>query len=279
MSKKNHGKKSASNVKIGDNSTNEIAGPDCENVTGKKKSPYVYQRDKITLDLNIRQRDDLTENQKKLMDIILDKKTKMVFVEGPAGTSKTFIAVLCGLMLLQKHSVSDLIYIRSVVESASKSLGFLPGDQDEKMGVFLAPLFEKLDEMLPKCEIDKLVKDNRIEGTPVNYLRGASFNAKYILVDEAQNLDYKELTTVVTRLGAYSKMIIVGDRFQSDINGKSGFMKFFDMFNDEQSREEGIHSFCFTRADVVRSGVLKYILERLENAQIQNNKEPMFPPK
>lgn len=227
-------------------------------------SPKVHQRDKINYQLSIRERDDFTEKQIELINLIQDKKTQIVFLAGPAGTSKSFVSIYSGLKLLNKRSVSDIIYIRSIIESASKSLGSLPGDANLKLEPFLMPLFDKLEELLPKDEVDRLNKEERISGMPVNYLRGASLNAKFILVDEAQNLDFKELTTVITRLGKYSKLIVAGDPSQSDLNGKSGFMKMFDLFNDESSRDNGIHCFSFTKDDIVRSGILRYIIERIE---------------
>lgn len=241
------------------------------------KSPLVFQRDKIDFDLHIRERGDLTTRQGEVIDRIMDKQTQIVFLNGPAGTSKSYISILAGLRLLNQRSVSDIVYIRSIIESASKSLGSLPGDQNEKLHPFLMPLYEKLEELLPKAEIDHLIKQERAVGIPVNYLRGASINAKFIFCDEAQNLDYKELTTVITRLGKFSKLIIAGDSSQSDINGKSGFIKMFDLFNDPSSRDHGIHSLSFTKEDIVRSGVLKYIIERIEGAAPKP--EPMFPAK
>src|ERR1700722_9174454 len=87
------------------------------------KSKYIHQDGKLQWDLNIWERKDLTDKQKELIDIILNKKTKIVFINGPAGTSKTFLAVYCGLLLLNMKSVSNIMYIRTIIESASKSLG------------------------------------------------------------------------------------------------------------------------------------------------------------
>lgn len=245
----------------------------------KDFSPKVPQRDKISFDLSIHQRNDLTEKQKALIDLILEKDTRVVFLSGPAGTSKTFVSVLAGLQLMNKKTVSDILYIRSVVESASRSLGFMPGEMGEKMEPYVRPLYDKLEEMLPKPEVDRLAKEQRIEGIPVNFLRGASFNAKFIVVDEAQNLDSKEMVTVLTRVGKYSKIIVCGDPMQSDINGKSSFQKTFDLFNDEESRSNGIHCFSFTKDDIVRSKIVKYIVERFENQNAASVKsEPMFAP-
>jgi len=245
--------------------------------SSKDLSPKVYQRDKIDFNLSIRERSDLTDKQWELIDLILDKKTQIVFLSGPAGTSKSFVSVMAGLMLLNSKSVSDILYIRSIAESASKSLGSLPGEIGAKIEPFLMPLMDKLDELLPKAEVNKLLNDERVTGTPVNYLRGASFNARFIFCDECQNLSVPEAVTVLTRLGKHSKLIMAGDPMQSDIHVKSGFNKLFDLFNDESSKKEGIHCFSFTREDIVRSGILKYIIERLEGQESAKVKsEPMF---
>ena len=228
------------------------------------RSVHVHQRDKLNHQLAIRQRTDLTDRQKQLIERILDKQTRLLFIDGPAGTSKTFLAVMCGLMLLNRGTVSDILYIRSIAESASKSLGSLPGGQQDKLHPFLMPLYDKLDELLGKGDVDRLVKEKRVDGVPVNYLRGASFNARFIIADEAQNLDHKELTTLVTRLGEFSRMVVVGDRNQSDINGRSGFPAFYTLFDTDAARANGIHCFQFTKEDIVRSGILRFIVGELE---------------
>jgi phosphate starvation-inducible PhoH-like protein len=250
--------------------------------TKKDKSIKVYQKDKIKFELNIAERDDFTQKQKDLSELILNKNTKVVFIQGPAGTSKSFISIYSGLHLLNKKSVSDIVYIRSIIESASRSLGALPGSSEEKLNPFLMPLHDKLDELLPKSEVDLLKKEDRVQGIPINHLRGASINAKYVIIDEAQNLDFRELTTALTRIGKYSKFIILGDPFQSDLPlGRSGFIKMFDLFNNESAKEQGIHCFSFTREDIVRSGILKYIVETIEGGYptTLHKEEPMFPAK
>lgn len=246
--------------------------------TPKDKSPYVGQRDKLSQPLHIKARYEVTPKQQQLIDIILDKDTKVVFVSGPAGTAKTLIGVYAGLLLLDEKRLSDIVYVRSAVESASRSLGFLSGPMEEKFEPYLMPLNDKLVELLPAAEIAMLHKEKRVEGMPINFLRGASMNVKYILADESQNLDMRELTTLITRLGQFSKLVICGDPLQSDINGKSGFTKMCDLFNDEESRSHGIHYFSFTREDIVRSKVLRYIMERIEGSYAPPKVEPMFPP-
>jgi phosphate starvation-inducible PhoH-like protein len=241
----------------------------------KDKSVFVPQNTKIDFDLHIRERTDITPKQKELIDIILDPETKVVFINGPAGTSKTWTAIYCGLKLVADRRLSHITYVRTIIESASKSLGALPGDEKLKMEPFLLPLVDKLDEFLPVAEKNQLIKENRARGIPVNYLRGSSLNAQYIICDEAQNFTHKELTTAITRLGQFSKLIILADPAQSDINGKSGFMPMFDLFNDTESRNRGIHCFSFTKDDIVRSGILRYICERIEGMK-KPPSEPMF---
>lgn len=228
------------------------------------KSKHIHQASKLDWILNIKERGDLTNKQKELIDIILDKNTKIVFVNGPAGCSKTFLAVYCGLMLLNSKNVSNIVYVRTIIESASRSLGSLPGTESEKMEPFTLPLMDKLEEFLSIGEIKKLNAEKRIRGIPVNFLRGASMNAQYVIADEAQNFNFKELLTTISRLGEYSKLVFLMDPDQSDINGRSGALPMFDLFNTEESKKNGIHCFSFTKEDIVRSGILKFILERIE---------------
>lgn len=194
----------------------------------------------------------------------MDKKTKIVLIEGPAGVSKTFLAVYCGLKLLNEKRMSEIIYIRTIIESASKSLGSLPGEADLKFEPFIIPLKDKLDELLQKSDVHKLLNEQIIKSNPINYMRGTSKNCSYIIGDEIQNFSYSEIVTLITRLGHFSKLVCCGDMMQSDINGKTGFRKIFNIFNDEESRNNGIYCITLTKDDVVRSGIVKFILEKLE---------------
>lgn len=230
-------------------------------------SPKVHQKETINFELKIRQRTDLTDKQKEFIKLVLDKNSNIVFVNGPAGVAKTFLAVYCGLLLLNQKKVSNIVYVRTIIESASKSLGSLPGDQNLKMEPFLMPLMDKLEEFLSDGEVKKLINADIVKGIPVNYLRGASLNRQYIILEEFQNATFGEIKTAISRLGAYSKMIILGDPAQSDLNGKSGFKPYFDLFNDDESKEKGIHCFEFTKEDIVRNGILKYVLEKIEGME------------
>ena len=205
-----------------------------------------------------------TTRQRRFLTTLLDPELKMFFVSGPAGSSKTYMSLYGCLRLMAEDPEKELLYVRSIAESADKGLGSLPGDMAEKFNPFLMPLYDKLEEIVFEGDTAFLKQKGRISAVPINFLRGANWNNKLIVADEAQNFTFKELTTLITRIGEDSKLIICGDFMQSDINGKTGFSEMFDLFSDEDSEEKGIHSFKFTCNDIVRSKILKFIISKLE---------------
>jgi len=209
----------------------------------------------------------LTKKQKGFLKIALNEKTKIVFISGPAGSTKTFIAVYAALrQIISKDR--DLIYVRTVIESAEKNLGFLPGGIEDKFNPYMMPLNDKLHELIEVREspspIEELAKKNKIQAVPINYLRGASWADKVIIADEAQNFSEKELTTLITRIGENCTLFICGDPSQSDINGRSGFNPIRKLFDDEESESKGIHNFVFNEEDIKRSEILKFIIKKLK---------------
>jgi len=244
------------------NKHNEVE--DINSSSRKDKSPFVFQRNKIEHQLVIFQR-DLTEKQKKFIELALDKKVKLLLISGPAGSTKTYLSVLASLMLMNEKKISDIVYVRSIVESADVKMGTLPGEADDKLSPYKRPLIDKLDELLPKEDIQFLIKDNRIEGLPVGYLRGLNWNTKAIVGDEMQNCTKKELITLMTRTGEFSKVFLCGDPQQSDIGVRSGFRDIYNLFNDEESRSHGIYTFEFTEDDILRSALVKFIVSKIKN--------------
>jgi phosphate starvation-inducible PhoH-like protein len=207
----------------------------------------------------------LTEKQKDLVRMSMDNDNKIIFISGPAGSTKTYIAVYSALKRLKGDDDLDLLYVRTVIESADKGLGALPGDIGEKFNPYIAPLEDKLRELLPATTgvVADLIKKQRVQAIPVNFLRGANWIDKIVIADEAQNFTFKELTTLITRLGENSQLFICGDYMQSDINGKSGFVDMFKLFDDQESKEKGIQCFSFGLKDIKRSRLLSYIIRKL----------------
>ena len=206
-----------------------------------------------------------TPKQVQLLGMLLDPENKIIFISGAAGTSKTYMALYGAVEMMSEDPEKQLIYIRSIIESADKGLGSLPGDIAEKFDPFLMPLYDKLEEIVLPQDVAHLKSTGRISAVPINFLRGASWNNKIIVADEAQNFSAKELITLITRIGEGSKIIICGDTMQSDIGKlKSGFSPMMNTFNDEESKQKGIQTFVFTKEDIVRSEILKFIVKKLE---------------
>jgi phosphate starvation-inducible PhoH-like protein len=240
-----------------------------ENQT-KDTSPYVAQREKINFDLHIRSL-PWTEKQKKIISLFMDKGTKMMILKGPAGTSKTMLSMYLGLTLLNIKKVSDIVLVRSAVESSDSKLGYLPGDLSEKIQVYLTPFMDKFGELLSESEIKRLQNDNRFIVCPINFARGLHFAVKFICCDEAQNLTLKEIHTLMSRMGEFSKMIIAGDAEQSDLpHGKSGFATVYDFFSNDEAFENGIVCVELTEEDIVRSELVKYITKKFKEIKSQS---------
>jgi len=209
-------------------------------------------------DFKIKRSFYLNPMHKQFYNCIVNDKTKIGFVDGPAGSMKTYIAVYAGLELIKNEDFTKLVYIRSIAESAEKSLGSLPGEIDDKFSPYAIPLDEKVIEIAGTGACSMLKQKGIIEAIPVNFVRGLTFNKTLVIVDEAQNLSRKELTTILTRFGRNSKYIVIGDSNQADVN-KSGYKEIFNTFNTEQCRENDIYSFKFGNSEIARSKILRFI--------------------
>lgn len=207
---------------------------------------------------------EFSEKQQELLKIIFDKNTKVVFISGPAGTSKTFMAIYAAIHLFNMNNDYSIGYVRTIIESADRGMGALPGSIDEKFDPFMMPLNDKLFELASATEARRLTEKGIVRAMPINYLRGASFKDEIIIADESQNFTQKELITLLTRIGENTKMLICGDAMQSDISGKSGFASIKELFNSPASVNQGIHTFEFDHTDIKRSEILKYIVKQLE---------------
>jgi phosphate starvation-inducible PhoH-like protein len=234
----------------------------------KKKtdtSPQVYQKEKINWELKIREL-PWSKKQNEYISCVADKHTKVLFLRGPAGTSKTTVAVRGGLELLNQKKVSDIIFVRAAVESGDSKLGMLPGDIEHKVGEYMTPFDDKLEELLSKGDISKLKAEKRLIYKPVNFCRGASWTAKCVIVDEAQNMTLNEIQTLMTRIGMFSKIILCADPEQSDIpsNKQGGFDTAARIFSSEAAAALGIHSLAFDKTDIVRSPLCQFVVETFE---------------
>ncbi|MDE2463182.1 MAG: PhoH family protein [Alphaproteobacteria bacterium] len=162
----------------------------------------------------------LSAAQQALLDAIDERS--LVVALGPAGTGKTYLAIAKAVEALEQNRVSRIVLSRPAVE-AGESLGFLPGDLQEKLAPYLRPLYDALTERVGNKRLKALLADNIIEIAPVAYMRGRTLNDAFVVIDEAQNCTYTQIKMLLTRLGWRSTMVLTGDPDQTDLlPGMSG---------------------------------------------------------
>ncbi len=227
-----------------------------------------FQKDLLKSTLNIKDF-KWTERQEDFIKLSLLDDTKVVFVKGPAGSSKTLLSVYAALRLLSKKQASDIAYVRSAVESSDAKLGYLPGSADDKLQFYNLPFLDKLNELLSPPQIKKLEKEERISMFPVNFARGMTWSGKVVIFDEAQNSSIKEVITVLTRLGKGSRCFVLADPMQTDLHrGRGGFEQLYDVFSDEESAKMGIHTFEFSEDDIMRSVLVRFLIKKISKMDI-----------
>lgn len=157
-----------------------------------------------------------TAGQRAFVDSI--ERNTLTFGIGPAGTGKTYLAVVMAVRALRERTVSRVILSRPAVEAGEK-LGFLPGDLKEKVDPYLRPLYDALSELLEDSVVERYIERGTIEVAPLAYMRGRTLNEAFVILDEAQNATREQLKMFLTRLGSGSKMIVNGDITQIDLPG------------------------------------------------------------
>lgn len=197
--------------------------------------------------------------QKSYVEAI--NKSDVVFGIGPAGTGKTFLAVVCAVAAFKRGEVSKIILTRPAVE-AGESLGFLPGDLKEKVDPYLRPIYDSLYAILGQGPTDRLMERGVIEIAPLAYMRGRTLEEAFVILDEAQNTTDAQMKMFLTRLGFNSKMVVNGDMTQIDLPGKahSGLITARNILQGIDQ----IKFVEFSAADVVRHPVVAKIIKAYE---------------
>jgi len=200
-----------------------------------------------------------TEGQKVYVDAM--KENEVVFVIGPAGTGKTYLAVAMAVASLERGEVVRIILTRPTVEAGEK-LGFLPGGLEEKVEPYLRPLYDALYEMILAEKFQSFLERRIIEIAPLAYMRGRTLNDAFIILDEAQNTTYEQMKMFLTRLGFGSKIVITGDITQIDLppQKNSGLVEVQSLFKDIK----GIKTVYLTQRDVVRHRLVQEIVRAYE---------------
>ncbi len=189
------------------------------------------------------------------------QNSDIVVAIGPAGTGKTYLAVAAAISALNQRQVDRIVLARPAVE-AGESLGFLPGDLQEKVNPYLRPLYDALYELMASEKVRRLVDVGIIEIAPLAYMRGRTLADSFIIVDEAQNTTSMQMKMILTRMGFNSRMVITGDITQIDLprTNPSGLVEIQGFL----SRIEGIRFVYFTEKDVVRHRLVQEIIKAYE---------------
>lgn len=203
-----------------------------------------------------------TATQDQLMKAI--EKNTMVVCIGPAGTGKTFCSGMKAAQLFLKGGYNKIILTRPNI-STGKSLGFFPGTVEEKLAPWLAPITNVLKDGLGKGRYECMEQRGQIELQPLETIRGRSFEQSIIIVDEAQNLDMHELKAVTTRIGDGSKLILMGDPTQSDVERGNDLIKFVQMCHKHSI---DVPIIKFTLDDIVRSDIVSQFCKMFHKESI-----------
>jgi phosphate starvation-inducible PhoH-like protein len=199
-----------------------------------------------------------TENQRNYIRSIIEND--VTFCTGPSGTGKSFIAAGIAASRLLKDEVDTIIVTRPLV-CTGKDIGSLPGELNDKIKPYLAPMEENLKYFLGRDKFGLYFNTRRIRFEPLETMRGATFHNSYMILDEAQNCTMEQIKMFITRMGEYSKVIINGDTKQTDLYRDSGLYYCLEKLNNLQG--VGICSLGYN--DIQRNGILGRILNALES--------------
>jgi phosphate starvation-inducible PhoH-like protein len=203
----------------------------------------------------------LSEKQYELFNGI--KNSRISTIIGPPGTSKTFTACWAAVKALQKGEIKRIILVKPL-ETSGEDLGFLPGSEKDKVQPFMESFLDNLVEMVDGKTLKMFIDNGTIKFEPIAYMRGRTFKNSFIICDEMQNADIKQLMTTITRFGEGSKIAIIGDSRQNDINEKYVALDFF--VKEILGEDDQMFHFKFDRHDIVRDPLLIKIIDNYEKA-------------
>lgn len=199
-------------------------------------------------------------NQEKYIVSLLDDETDVVVVSGPAGTGKTYLAMLAAIKALRSGECQKIILTRPAVSVDDEKHGFLPGDLNAKMEPWTRPLLDVLQEYYTVKEIQQMLEEQIIEIAPLAFCRGRNFKHSWIVLDESQNATPSQLKMIMTRIGTGSKLVITGDVEQTDRRtAQNGLMDLIDRLT--AYKVPGLSVCKFDVKDVQRHRIIEHVLK------------------
>lgn len=199
-------------------------------------------------------------NQEKYIIALTDPETDIVMVSGPAGTGKTYLAMLAAIQAMRQGDCNKIILTRPAVAVDDEKHGFLPGDLNQKMEPWVRPLFDILKEYYTTKEITYMLDEQIIEITPLAFCRGRNFKNSWIVLDEAQNATPSQIKMLLTRISGGSKIVITGDVEQTDRRTPDNGL--LDLkARIQQHKVPGMTACEFDTRDIRRHSIIEHILK------------------
>lgn len=201
-----------------------------------------------------------TENQQKYFDLLNQDNEYILTVYGPPGTGKTLLACVNAIQKLKESKIDKIIITRPVIAVEDENIGFLPGNIDKKMDPWTRPIYDVFLDFYSKAEIKNLIISNKIEISPLGFMRGRTFKNCFILADEMQNSTPNQMLMLLTRIGHNSKIVITGDLEQSDIPNNNGLQDLISKLN-QKNDYNNFYLIKMIDDDIQRCDIVKEILK------------------
>lgn len=222
----------------------------------------VYGPTRIAKKIKPQKNFNFTAKQVDLFDKAMKDETRLIVIDGILGSGKTAFAFYTALELISKSKFESILYVRNPIEAGGVDLGALPGEAKDKLAPYGAPAFEKIKEFLPEQRVEGL-----LEVESLGFVRGRTFRNQVVVIDEGASLTKDDFILLLTRCSDTTKIFVLGDsKNQNDLKKKStGWLaQFIDTFDDERSRQHGIHCLrLHEKEDIVRGKFIVFALEKL----------------
>ena len=224
-------------------------------VFSKKMNSFLIMKNKDFINIYAPK----TENQIKYNDILSKDSEYLLSIIGPAGSGKTFMACVKAIEKLKENKIEKIIITRPIISVEDENIGFLPGNIEKKMDPWVRPIYDVFLDFYSKKEINDLILNNKIEISPLGFMRGRTFKNSFIIADEMQNSSPNQMLMLLTRLGINSRIVITGDLQQSDLGVKNGLNDL--VYKLENQITDNFYLIKLNETDIQRSIIVNNVLK------------------